>query len=406
METSGKTARRYILCVDDDRSLLDVLIQQLESAFADTHDVEGAESATEALDLLGELLQNGEEVQMVISDQVMPGMKGDELLEQVHAKYPDIITVMLTGQGGLNSAVRAINHAGLSKYLLKPWNEDDLKLTIRDLLEKYRLEKENLRLFRELKQAYQELKDTQEQLIHSEKLAVVGKLTTGIAHEIRNQLTILGYAEIIKMAVPDNQQVSQYVQNIIDTRNRILSIVEEIRQFARNQTQSYVKQVTSLQDVVEIAVNIMKYDRDAKRRTITTTYETTPQLSLNQDKMIQVLINLLRNAVHATPEMGQIGVQVKHSPASAVIEITDNGCGIAPDALAQIWQPFFTTKGEEGTGLGLDICKRIVEGHNGRITCHSEVGKGATFTIELPLDADGKAETAAEAAEAVVAAPA
>ena len=193
----------YIICVDDDRSLLDVLIQQLEGAFGQTHEIEGAESADEAIELIHELRTAGDRVDMVISDQVMPGMKGDQLLEMIHSRYPDTITVMLTGQGGLNSAIYAINHAGLSKYLLKPWNSDDLKVTIRDLLEKLRLERENKRLFLELREAYQHVKDTQEQLIHSEKLAVVGKLTAGIAHEIRNQLTILGYAEIIKMFVPD-----------------------------------------------------------------------------------------------------------------------------------------------------------------------------------------------------------
>ena len=233
MRDSSDKGRKYIICVDDDRSLLDVLIQQLESGFSDSHEIEGAERAVEAIELINELYRNGDNLEMVIADQVMPGMKGDQLLERIHKQYPDVITVMLTGQGGLDSAIYAINNAGWSKYLVKPWNSDDLKLTIRDLLERSRLEKENKSLFLELKEAYQHLKEAQEQLIHSEKLAVVGKLTAGIAHEIRNQLTILGYAEVIKMAVPENERVGQYVQNILGARDRILSIVEEIRQFAR-----------------------------------------------------------------------------------------------------------------------------------------------------------------------------
>jgi two-component system chemotaxis response regulator CheY len=168
---------RYIVCVDDDRALLDGLIQQLENAFSHTHEIEGAESAHEAIELIEELHQGNNLVEMVISDQVMPGMKGDELLAELHQRYPEMLTVMLTGQGGLDSAIRAINNAGLSKYLVKPWNDDDLRITIRDLLEKYRLEHENIRLFEELKVAYQQLQEAQEQLIHSEKLAVVGKLT-------------------------------------------------------------------------------------------------------------------------------------------------------------------------------------------------------------------------------------
>jgi signal transduction histidine kinase len=385
MKASRDKGKGYIICVDDDRALLDVLIQQLETGFSDTHEIEGAESAAEALELMNEFYRNGDNVEMVISDQVMPGMKGDQLLERIYKEHPDVITVMLTGQGGLNSAIYAINHAGLSKYLLKPWNNEDLKLTIRDLLEKSRLEKENKRLFLELKEAYQHLKETQEQLIQSEKLAVVGKLTAGIAHEVRNQLTILGYAEVIKMAVPDNKQIAQYVQNILDARNRILSIVEEIRQFAKNQTQSYTKDLFFLTDIVDASLNIMSYDKETKKRTIVKKFQASPMLKLNKDKIIQVLINLVRNAVQATTDAGEITVLVTQNQEQAILQIADNGCGIPSEHLNKIWQPFFTTKGEDGTGLGLEICKRIIEGHHGRISCESEVGVGTTFTVELPL---------------------
>lgn len=386
MTTRTRIERGYIICVDDDRALLDVLIQQLESAFGQTHEIEGAESATEAIQLITELQHEGERVDLVISDQVMPGMKGDQFLEIIHTRYPDTITVMLTGQGGLNSAIHAINNAGLSRYLLKPWNNEQLKGTLEDLLERSRLERENKRLFAELKDAYEHLKHTQEQLIRSEKLAVVGKLTAGIAHEIRNQLTVLGYAEIIQMAVPGNHQVSQYVENILGARDRILSIVEEIRQFARNQAQTYTKEPASLTEIVETALNIISYDKAAKRRAIVRKFEASPTVPVNKDKLVQVLINLLRNAIQATDEDDEITVELTTRGALAVIQVHDTGSGIQPKHLRKIWQPFFTTKGEEGTGLGLDICKRIVEGHHGHIACESQVGKGTTFSIELPLD--------------------
>ena len=387
MTTDAKTKeRRYIVCVDDDRALLDGLTQQLEEAFAATHEVEGAESAKEAIQLVEELSHGMSVVEMVISDQVMPGMKGDQLLEILHQRYPQMITVMLTGQAGLDSAIRAINHAGLSRYIVKPWHDDEFIMNIRELLDKFRLERENERLFQELQAAYQHLKETQEQLIHAEKLAVVGKLTAGIAHEIRNQLTILGYAEVIRMAVPENKQVAQYVQNILDTRNRILSIVDEIRQFAKNQAQSYTKLPVSLTNVVNTALSIIGYDRDAKKRTFVRDFQVAPVLTMNPDKIIQVVINLVRNAVQATAENGTITVIISANDSRALIDITDNGCGIPPEQQELIWQPFFTTKGETGTGLGLDICRRIIEGHHGRISCRSEVGVGTTFTIELPLE--------------------
>lgn len=386
MENADKRRRRYIICVDDDRALLEGLTQQLEEAFSATHDIEGAESAQEAIELIEEVYQGNDVVEMVISDQVMPGMKGDQLLELLHKKYPEMITVMLTGQAGLDSAIHAINQAGLSKYLVKPWNDEEFILTIRELLEKYYLEQENIRLFKELQEAYHHLKETQEQLIQSEKLAVIGKLTAGIAHEIRNQLTILGYAEVIRMAVPENKQVDQYVKNILNTRNRILSIVDEIRQFARNQNQAYEKELFSLADVINTALSVMHYDKDARQRTFVKDFQVEPILRMNRDKMIQVLINLLRNAVQATASEGTITIVVTENQEGILIDISDDGRGIVPDHLESIWQPFFTTKGEHGTGLGLDICKRIIEGHHGSIVCRSELGVGTTFTIELPLN--------------------
>jgi signal transduction histidine kinase len=385
-QSTIRKGRRYIICVDDDRALLDVLIQQLEGAFADTHTIEGAESAVETLELIEEIHQAGDTVEMIISDQVMPGMKGDQLLEQVHRQFPEIMTVILTGQGGLDSAISAINYAGLSKYLLKPWREEELKLTIRELLGKYRLEQENKRLLIELQQAYQHLKDTQEQLIQSEKLAVVGKIATGIAHEIRNQLTVLSFAEVIKLAVPDNERVAQYVKNILKARDRILSIVDEIRHFARNQAQTYTKEACSLTELVDMSLHIMTYDKEVKKRKLVKQFQAAPVVKLNRDKMIQVLINLIRNAIQATQETGEIIIAVTQDDGHARIQVADNGCGIPPENLPKIWQPFFTTKGEEGTGLGLEICKRIVEGHDGQIFCESEVGVGTTFTIEFLLE--------------------
>jgi len=387
MPTHGETGRKVIVCVDDDRALLEGLTQQLDEAFAETHEIEAAESAQEALDLIEELQEGGNVVEMIISDQVMPGMKGDELLEILHEHYPDMLTVMLTGQAGLDSAIHAINHAGLSRYLVKPWNDDEFIRTIRGLLDTLHLEQENVRLFKELQKAYKHLEETQEQLIQAEKLAVVGKLTAGIAHEIRNQLTVLGYAEVIKMAVPNNAQVGEYVQNILDARMRILSIVEEIRQFARKQTQSYQKEPFLLTDVLNTALAIVSYDHDAKKRNFVKDYQVSPVLTLNRDKIIQVLLNIFRNAVQATEETGgEIEVVVAENEEYAIVDIADNGCGIPADQLTSIWEPFFTTKGESGTGLGLEICKRIIEGHNGRISCRSEEGTGTTFTIELPLD--------------------
>jgi signal transduction histidine kinase len=114
--------------------------------------------------------------------------------------------------------------------------------------------------------------------------------------------------------------------------------------------------------------------------------DAEPELFFNEEKIEQVLINLIRNAVEATAEyQGEITIRLTVEEDLVVIRVIDNGEGIPPNLMDQIWEPFFTTKGEEGTGLGLEICRRIIEAHGGRITCDSKTGQGTTFTIRLPL---------------------
>jgi two-component system chemotaxis response regulator CheY len=136
------SARAAILCVDDEQAVLNQLSGQLSRRFGDSHVVECAESAEEALALIDELEDAGTEVELVLCDQVMPGMKGDKFLECVHRTRPDVMKVLLTGQAGLDAAVSALNRASLDRYIEKPWEPEDLELTVESLLTQYRLRKD------------------------------------------------------------------------------------------------------------------------------------------------------------------------------------------------------------------------------------------------------------------------
>jgi two-component system chemotaxis response regulator CheY len=132
----------YIVCVDDEQAVLDQLSAQLTRRFGATHHVECAESAEEALALIGEISSAGDEVELVICDQVMPKMKGDRFLERVHETRPRVMKILLTGQAGLDSAIYAINNAGLHCYIEKPWEVEDLNLAVENLLTQHRLRRE------------------------------------------------------------------------------------------------------------------------------------------------------------------------------------------------------------------------------------------------------------------------
>jgi two-component system chemotaxis response regulator CheY len=155
-QNDREVAPAHIICVDDEDGILNALRQQL-SHLTDQYEVDVATSGQEALDLIADLEADGEPVAMVIADQIMPGMKGVELLELVHRRHPRSIKILLTGQAGLDAVVQAINRAGLNRYIAKPWDEPDLRITVDNLLTKYRLEQENLRLIDDLKAKNEEL---------------------------------------------------------------------------------------------------------------------------------------------------------------------------------------------------------------------------------------------------------
>jgi signal transduction histidine kinase len=237
---------------------------------------------------------------------------------------------------------------------------------------------ENLKLIEELRM-------TQEQLVKSERLATIGKLTSAISHELRNRLSLLTGVEFIEMKYGDDPEVRQFTEMVLTGQQRALALVDEIRAFARNSSEQYEKVRQPIVPVIEKLLSLLRLDYGVTRRSLQFYHNAYPEVSINELKIEQVLINLVRNAVEATSEnTGQIMVSLEVEKGDVVIRVADNGHGIPPNILETIWEPFFTTKGEEGTGLGLEICRRIIEAHDGQITCSSELGKGTVFTIYLP----------------------
>ena len=172
----ARPRKEHILCVDDEEGILSALRQQLSARFGDECQIEVAQSAKDALEFVTELEKDGEELAVVIADQIMPGMKGVELLEEIHRRSPATTKILLTGQAGLDAVVAAINRARLNRYIPKPWEEPDLRLAVENLLRQYRLDRQNRRLGEDLANRNQEL----ERLNHSLEQAV-GRRTRELA---------------------------------------------------------------------------------------------------------------------------------------------------------------------------------------------------------------------------------
>lgn len=249
---------------------------------------------------------------------------------------------------------------------------------------------ENARLIEELKnqnellrKAYKELQDAQETIIKQEKFATIGQLASGINHEIKNQLGVVMAVEAIRKMFPDNQKVQMYTQLILEARNRIVSLLDEIRDFAKKK--DYEKTETDLNTLIKNTINLCQFDKDLDTIKIVFNVDENlkPIANINADKIQQVLINLIRNAGHASPPKSKIEIELFRENDFFIIKIRDYGKGIPDEIKEKVWEPFFTTK-SSGTGLGLDICKKIIENHNGEIWFESQVDKGTTFYIKLP----------------------
>jgi len=231
------------------------------------------------------------------------------------------------------------------------------------------------------------------QMSRAEHLATLGELATGLAHEIRNPLAgIAGVIEIIGRDLPSTSPARAVVKDVRQEIARINHIVTDLLQTARPHPPKVRK--SDLNTTVEHAVMLGRQQAIAKSIEISLQKDPSlPEVEHDSDQIHQVLLNLLLNALQAIDVNGKIRVSVKPQGTTAVVEVADNGRGIAPNHLPNIFRPFYTTKGD-GTGLGLSLARRIVEDHHGRIDVTSAVGQGTTFAVVLPLQRPAAAVTA------------
>jgi signal transduction histidine kinase len=261
------------------------------------------------------------------------------------------------------------------------------------------------RLIQGLQETNQRLRDTQEQLIRTERLATLGELSAGIAHEVKNPLTsIRGFAGTIAESVADSspEEIREFAQIIVDATYELQEVIDEVRDYAKGVRRTYEAAPVALSALVDETLSFTKFSRDLRAIELRKEIDEDAIVCANRDKIKQVLLNLLRNATQALPDpqRGRICFRVTKSNGWGRIEVSDNGRGIPEDAREKIWENWYTTKGAEGTGLGLGRCREIVESHGGTLELvRSDVGVGTTFAICLPL-AESQESTAAVGAAA------
>lgn len=243
---------------------------------------------------------------------------------------------------------------------------------------------------RELQLANRQLEATTKQLIMSEKLAAIGEITAGVAHEINNPIAVMqGNLEVVRAVVGDRAELAKVEFQLLDEQiQRISQIVTKLLQFAKpEEFAGFVDRHApgaAVADCLPLVQHLLA--RAAIEVTLTDTAGRL--LLMNRTELQQVVVNLVVNAIHAMPDGGRLAMTTRDSDRDGrpgvEIVVSDTGIGMDPDVAAKVFDPFFTTKRQDGTGLGLSISQTLVRRQGGAIACASRPGEGATFTVWLP----------------------
>ncbi len=250
------------------------------------------------------------------------------------------------------------------------------------------LEKKN----RELQQTIRLLRETRQQLVVAEKLAALGELTAGVAHEINNPTAVmLGNLDLLVEELGEAARpVQAEIDLIIEQIYRIKKIIDRLLQYARQDQPSGEAEQIDVNEIVRRTLPLVRHLRKKRDFEIELKLDTVPLVQFNAHELQQVLVNLVTNAVHALPETGgRIVITTEEwEQKGCVIHVQDNGSGIEPGQIDRLFNPFFTTRREgEGTGLGLSVSYGLVRHYGGNITVRSKLGEGACFSVWLLSDA-------------------
>lgn len=319
---------------------------------------------------------------------------GLAFIAQLVAADPTTEALLTTATADADATARALAAVGPLRHVARPLEADELVPRVHAALERRGLRRTVRELQGQLASHTAELAATHgslatatERLVQAEQLAAVGRVVSGIAHALTEQLALVGYAEALKSRVAGDPELVELADVIVAAQKRLAAMVDEIRDFtsAGDDRRSLARQPADLAAVVDEALTILGFDREVRRRRLVRQWAAHPIVELDHDKFSQVIVNLVSNAALATRPGDAITLRIAVDGEHAVLTVEDRGDGMPPEVLARLGEPFFTTRGDRGSGLGVGICMRIVEAHGGRLTFCSAVGEGTTAQVRLPV---------------------
>lgn len=375
------TKKPALLIVDDEPSVL----KALQGLFEDDYHVFGALNGQQGLAILRE-----HPIRVVVVDERMPEMTGMEFLGRAREINPNTLNIMLTAYSDMTVAIQGINGGLLHRYLLKPWNTEELVPVVRQLFDQAQLESQNRELARELKakndelQArIQELHGTQEKLVNNERLTTIGQLSASISHELKNPLgRIKSAASLLRNELTTASNDVQELLRIIDNEVTLSTkIINDLLDYSRERAPSFESH--EIDPIIDDTLNRIKLPPHV-------TLERSrgmgiPAIRVDPGQMGQVVVNLIINAIQAMSDNGgKLYVSTAAVDGHVILTVKDTGIGMDPVQLERVFEPLFTTK-PKGIGLGMTIVKSLIEKHHGTIHVQSRRNIGTTVTVSLPL---------------------
>ncbi|HTI97422.1 MAG TPA: ATP-binding protein [Dongiaceae bacterium] len=380
--------RARLLLADDEPDMRRFLKSQLTSYYRVIEAEDGKQAVEKATGLLPDI---------ILLDMNMPEKDGLQVCRELRAQATTqkIPIIMLTARADEATKLTALS-AGANDFLGKPFSTTELHVRIKNLLESHEYQTELAKQNQALASAIGQLKETESQLVQSEKLASLGRMSAGIIHEINNPLNYANQAlYTLKqksrfVAAEQQAEYADIIQDVEDGLKRVMNIVSDLRPFAHHDG-------TKLETVkvTEVMGSALRFLSHELRETVQLEkyLDEEQTVTVNKNKLIQVCVNLLQNSLDAlrqkqfaNGEKPTVRVESRVENGRSLMIIRDNGPGIEAEHLNKIFDPFFTTKDVgQGMGLGLSICYRIVKEADGRIQVRSEPGKFCEFTLEFPL---------------------
>jgi signal transduction histidine kinase len=384
---SSDDERSLVLVVEDNVDLNQFIRDSLAAEYRTDFALDGVEGLQKVIALNPAL---------VLSDVMMPELDGLGLLRAIRSdtSIRTIPVILLSARVGEEAAVTGLE-TGADDYLAKPFSSRELLARIRTHIKmasvrrslEFELEQRVHERTTQLATKNDELQGMTQQLWQTSKLATVGELAASIAHELNNPLaTVSLRTEQLLNNV--NAEGRASIEIILNEIERMAVLVKNLLEFSRRNN-AQISTVDVRTEIVHSVEFISYYLRKRNVEVVTDFADPVPMILADRQQLRQLFLNLLTNASDAMPIGGKVTIQAIESRLGDVpaveIKLGDTGEGIPEDKLEKIWEPFYTTKPEgKGTGLGMAICRRIVDQHNGAITVESELAKGTIIIIVLP----------------------